>query len=50
MTSIPLSDNHYTESKEDQENRIFRSSNKHQYKEEHADDDRDADFEKEANR
>jgi len=37
----PLSDNHYTESKEDWEKRIFRARERQQYKEDHADDKRD---------
>ena len=41
-----MNDNHYTESKEDWQKRIFRASDRHQYKEDHADDERDADFDK----
>ena len=44
-----MNDNHYTESKEDHNKRIFRARDKHQYKEDHADDERDADFDKKVN-
>ncbi len=44
-----LSDAHYRESKEDRDNRIFRARDRHQAKEDSADDDRDADFDREVN-
>ena len=44
-----MNDSHYTESKEEHNKRIFRASDKHQYKEDHADDERDADFDREVN-
>jgi len=45
-----MNDNHLTESKEDCEKRIFRKRDKNQYKEDHADDERDADKDMEANK
>jgi hypothetical protein len=39
-----MNDNHYTESKEDGEKRIFGARDKQQYKEDHADDYREDDI------
>ena len=36
-----MNDNHYQESKEDWQKRIFRERDRQQYKEDHADDERD---------
>ena len=47
MKNLP--DYHYQESKEDSDKRIWSASNKQQYKEDHADDERDADFDREVN-
>ena len=44
-----MNDSHLTESKEDLNKRIFRERDKQQYKEDHTDDERDADFEREVN-
>lgn len=44
-----MNDNHYTESKEDWHNRIFRARDRHQYKEDNTDNERDADFDREIN-
>ena len=40
-----MNDNHYTESKEDWEKRMFRARDKQKFKEDHADDERDAEWE-----
>lgn len=44
-----LDDTHYTESKEDSNKRIFRARDKQQWKEDNADNERDADFDREVN-
>ena len=36
-----MNDNHYRESKEDWQKRIFRERDRQQYKEDHTDDERD---------
>ena len=44
-----MNDTHYTESKEDWNKRIFIAKDRQQWKEDHADDERDADFDREVN-
>jgi len=43
-----MNDNHYTESKEDWHKRIFKARDKHQYKEDNADNERDMEADKKA--
>ena len=45
-----MNDNHLIESNEAHNKRIFRARDKHRYKEDHADDERDADFDRENNK
>jgi len=40
-----MDDTHCTESQEDWQKRIFRARDRHQWKEDHADDERDAERE-----